>query len=252
MSAKPVFLFAVAISAVTLGMFCSTCFAQRSSSQSSSSRSSTSGSGGSGTSGLFSQQLSFSDSLSTTSGSSNNGGFVGSGSGTDFIGSSSNGTTSGQRSSTRSSYSSSGSRNTSNRSAGQQYGGRSGSMNRNTQVQPVYTLGFTAPKRDAGTVSVTLDSRLSNVARNNRLNAMQINVSEGIATVRGTVASEHDRKVVENMIRLQPGVTEIRNEIQIESSATPAGLSTSVRQGQRDSEVTEITTSQGQPLVYVF
>jgi hypothetical protein len=33
--------------------------------------------------------------------------------------------------------------------------------------------------------------------------------------LRGSVANDNERRLVENMIRLQPGVRELRNELQI-------------------------------------
>lgn len=244
MSAKYFFFYAVAIAAMMLVAFEANCLAQ------SSSRTSSSNSSSSSSSSMFSQGFSLDSGLSTTTGSGNNSGFIGSSGNTGFVGSSSTGTSSSNRSTSRSSSSGSRGGSSSSRTGGQ-YGGNS-NFNRNTQVQPKYTLGFTPPKRSAEAVSTSLRTRVNHATQTGRLGTMQVMLDEGIATVRGTVANEHDRKVTENMIRLQPGIDEIKSEIQVESAATPINSSLSIRRNQDMTVIPEITTPQGRPLVHVF
>ena len=222
-------------------------------SSSNSRTSSGSGGGSSGTTTSFVQEFSL-DSTGTTSGNTTNS-FIGGAGNTGFIGGT--GTTTGNRNTagTRTTTMSSGSRNRANTAtnrAGQMGGGNMSGRN-STQVQPVITLGFTAPARNFAGISDVLSQRVDRVEQTGRLGAVRIELANGVTVVRGTVASEHDKKVTENMVRLQPGVSAIDNDIQIETSVTPANtLSPSVRRNQQTINVDGATTPQGRPLVHVF
>ena len=153
--------------------------------------------------------------LSDTSSS----GFVGGAS--DFIGASSS--TSG--SSSRSSYSTSSMRRSSSLSSSRNRNNQSGmygnrGTNSQTQLQPAYTLGFIPVPTDYKIVTTALSTRINRVNNIGKLGDIQVNMNEGVAVLRGDVKTEHDRKVAENMARLQPGVKSVRSEISI--SATPA------------------------------
>ena len=255
---RTIFCF-LAVSAFAFGILAATVTesaAQQSSSRSSSSsnRSSSSSSGGGSMVGSVS---SFSiDGSSGSSSSNNNGGFIGSSNTGDFIGSSgsSTGSTANRGTSTRGTSSASRSRNTASRAGGRTNQGTGGnrSINQNTQVQPVYTLGFTAPVRDSAAVSTSLSNRFNGNLRTGRLGTIQVNVTNGVAVVGGSVGTDYDRKVIENMIRLQSGVTEISSEIQVQNSAAPSEFAPSIRRSRENVEIIQTTTPQGQPLVHVF
>ncbi len=49
-----------------------------------------------------------------------------------------------------------------------------------------------------------------------RLNGLKIQVDQnGVVVLRGQVESEHARRLAENLVRLEPGVREVRNELQV-------------------------------------
>ena len=254
---RTIFCF-LAVSVITFGVLAATVTesaAQQSSSRSSNS-SSNSSSSGSGSS--YSMMGSVTSLTSGSSSSSNNGGFIGSSNTGDFIGSSgsSTGSTSNRSTSTRSSSSANRSRssNSAARTGGRTGQGAGGnrSINQNTQVQPVYTLGFTAPVRDSVAVSTSLSNRFNGNFRTSRLGTIQVNVTNGVAVVGGSANTDYDRKVVENMIRLQSGVTEIDSEIQVQNSAAPSEFAPSIRRSRENVEILQTTTPQGRPLVHVF
>lgn len=70
----------------------------------------------------------------------------------------------------------------------------------------------TPPSRLQTDLQAILD-RSSSLSPNR---SIQVLVDGPVVVLRGTVASEHDRRLAENMLRLTPGVHEIRNELQIE------------------------------------
>jgi len=224
--------------------------AQQSSNRSSNSSSNSSSSGGGSS---YSMMGSVTSLTAGSSNSSNNNGFIGSSNTGDFIGSSgtSTGSTSNRSTSSRSSSSASRSRNSASRT-GQSGAGGNRSINQSTQVQPVYTLGFTAPVRDSVAVSTSLSNRFNGNLRTSRLGTIQVNVANGVAVVGGSVGTDYDRKVIENMIRLQSGVTEINSEIQVQNSAAPSEFSPSIRRSRENVEILQTTTPQGRPLVHVF
>ena len=180
--------------------------------------------------------------------------FIGS-SGNTFIGSSGTGATGNRNTTGRTTNMTAGARNranNANRTPGQTGGGGNAANNR-SQIQPVITLGFTAPKADSAAVSTALLQRIENPSQTGRLGAVKIEFADGVAVVGGTVAGEHDRKVVENMLRLQPGVSEIKSDIQIVRPATPQNpLSPSAGRSQQIINVDGATTPQGRPLIHVF
>lgn len=46
---------------------------------------------------------------------------------------------------------------------------------------------------------------------------LQVSVEGGTATLRGVVASEHDREIAELLVRFEPGISSIRNELKVEA-----------------------------------
>jgi len=93
-------------------------------------------------------------------------------------------------------------------------------MNSQTQIQPAYTLGFTPAPMDYKIVTTALSTRINRVSNIERLGTIQVNMTEGVAVLRGDVKTEHDRRVAENMARLQPGVKSVRSEINVSTVPT--------------------------------
>jgi hypothetical protein len=83
---------------------------------------------------------------------------------------------------------------------------------------PAYTVALSsevAPSTAAGPLQVRADLQ-DVLARSSRLNArdtIQVGMVGPVVVLRGTVLDEHDRRLAENLIRLSPGVHEIRNEL---------------------------------------
>ena len=219
---------------------------------STSSNSRASGNTGGGASGSgFIQEFSLDSAVTTETG--NAGGFIGSSGNSGFIGSSS-GTGTTNRGMTRNTTATRNNASRANMNTGNRMGGQGGtSINTQRQVQPVYTLGFAAPSPDYGRVSSVLSQRMDYTVRSGRLASVQIELADGIAVANGSVASDHDKKVAENMICLQPGVSKIQSDIQVESSTAGQNLrSPSARRNQQSVDIPAITTTQGRQLVYVF
>lgn len=118
-----------------------------------------------------------------------------------------------------------GNRNRSNR-AGQygQYGqyGRS-NMASESLVPTRLVLGFDRPAVSAPEFSSKLTARLEKVSRIQFRTAPQVLVENGTAILRGSVATEHDRVLAEQLVRLEAGISGVKNELTLPSApASPS------------------------------
>jgi hypothetical protein len=212
--------------------------------------------GGSSSSGGGFSLGDFSLNGSTTgsTGNSSNNNFIGGAGNSGFIGGSSgSGTTSSRSTTSRNSTATRSTASRTNMNTGNRMGGGGTSINNQRQVQPVVMLGFSAPTPDYAMVSSLLSQRIGHTVQTGRLATVQVKLADGVAIVDGAVAGDHDKKVVENMIRLQPGVSRIQSNIQIvPSDAGQNALSPSAKRNQQSIEIPATTTPQGRPLVHVF
>jgi len=90
---------------------------------------------------------------------------------------------------------------------------------------PRYTmgLGFNSP---VGTTNPRLSEELqrqfTNSARFGASNTIKVAVENNVVVLRGNVADEHDRDLAEMLVRLSPGVYDVRNDLQIEGGVASA------------------------------
>ncbi len=93
-----------------------------------------------------------------------------------------------------------------------------------TPRAPAYVtaIGFDAPRTlvDQSALQTELQQLLQ---RSDSLKgrAVEVLVQGSTVTLRGTLPSERQRRVAEGMVRLTPGVREVRNEIQVPPEALP-------------------------------
>jgi hypothetical protein len=89
--------------------------------------------------------------------------------------------------------------------------------------RPAYVVGLGFGYRPAG-LSVTQTEVEQILARSTGLNpnrAIRVAVDGPAIILRGTVASEYDRRLAEALIRLSPGVYEVRNELEVPETKPP-------------------------------
>jgi hypothetical protein len=92
------------------------------------------------------------------------------------------------------------------------------------------SLGFSAPPLVVGTGPAQERRDLQELlARSSNLTAGGRNLQvfmDGITVViRGTVTDDHDRRLAEALLRLSPGVREVRNEVVVQTASVPASQS---------------------------
>jgi len=82
-----------------------------------------------------------------------------------------------------------------------------------------YSLGFTAPPADTAAVAMKISGELSRLSGLYR--PIRVQVEGQTAVLRGTVATEHQRELASELAMLEPRVSQVRNELQVESAWTP-------------------------------
>ena len=104
------------------------------------------------------------------------------------------------------------------------FGGRTGQrgptrMNLRTSVQ----LGSTAPPAQAPTViGERVQTQIARISRIQEMGSVTVELEGRTAVLRGQVATEQDRALVGRMLLLEPGISDVRNELTFAPQADPA------------------------------
>ena len=131
-----------------------------------------------------------------------------------FIGSQASGANAGGSRSTRNRRSSSsGSANQPNRS--------SSSSSRN-DVRARIRLGFTVVRPTATSILPRLHHHLDKISLPQSSSPIQVEIEKGTATLRGAVASAHDRAIAERLALLEGGIWKVKNELTVSEPESPA------------------------------
>jgi osmotically-inducible protein OsmY len=104
-------------------------------------------------------------------------------------------------------------------------GGRSGQRMLQTQLH----VAFRHPEPVPATISAKLTARIRKGLSSRLENVAGVEVTGRLVTLRGTVASQYDRMVVEKLVMLEPGVSKVRNELRVVPSQPRADQPTETR-----------------------
>ncbi len=106
-------------------------------------------------------------------------------------------------------------------------GGGRGSQQ--SDVRIVLRLGFTpstrgtiAPARAPAAVASRLAGRMERSSWIQNRSPLEVTIDQGTATLRGVVATEHDRLLAERLALLEVGVRNVANELEVPSAADSA------------------------------
>jgi hypothetical protein len=82
---------------------------------------------------------------------------------------------------------------------------------------PAYatTLGFAAPRMAPGRVQADAQQSIARSTRLSSRDGIQVRMDGDVVVLQGAVADEHDRRLAEGLVRLTPGVRQVRNELQV-------------------------------------
>ncbi len=92
------------------------------------------------------------------------------------------------------------------------------------EVRTRLVAGFDRPAVNSVQVSSRLTLRLEKVSRIQFRSTPQVLVQNGTAILRGVVATEHDRALAEQLVRLGAGIAQVKNELTLPPVSPPAVL----------------------------
>lgn len=96
---------------------------------------------------------------------------------------------------------------------------------KSTEIRAAITIGFDFHRPAAALLSDNVGSVLSTrLARSGRFQStepLDVAIADGTATLRGAVGSNYDRSLVEQLVRLEPGVWRVKNELTVLQTGVP-------------------------------
>ncbi len=107
-------------------------------------------------------------------------------------------------------------------------GGRSSTANRSSgrgrgrqaeEIRTAVRVGFTTRPAISRSVALRLASRMERSAWIENRSPIEVAIVSGTATLRGVVASEHDRALAERLALLEAGVWTVKNELVVAPAA---------------------------------
>jgi hypothetical protein len=87
-------------------------------------------------------------------------------------------------------------------------------------IRPRQRIAFSYPIRAAETVNIELTRQLLEIAEvQTELAGVAVTIDDsGVATITGTVDTQEQRRLAELLVRLEPGVRSVRNEMTIDGA----------------------------------
>ena len=96
------------------------------------------------------------------------------------------------------------------------------SVNRQTGAyEPRVAVGFDVPGRPGEQLSGDLARRLRSAKTLDPSNRIEVSTEGRTAILRGEVASERDRALIELLVQFEPGISDVRNELKVRGRASP-------------------------------
>jgi osmotically-inducible protein OsmY len=86
---------------------------------------------------------------------------------------------------------------------------------RDPDVRTSLRVAFDYTQATPEAISRALAARLEKSQRIQTLSAVQVHLDRGTATLRGVVATEHDRALAERLTRLEAGIFRVKNELTV-------------------------------------
>ena len=101
--------------------------------------------------------------------------------------------------------------------------GGQGSTQQNAaaSIRTTFRAAFNYPQSNPNTLSTTLTRRLATIPALQSQTPIRVELQGRTAILRGVAATEHDRGLAEQMLRLEPGIEEVKNEVAVASPIPP-------------------------------
>jgi len=97
-----------------------------------------------------------------------------------------------------------------------QAGGQQGRKPIRATVRP----DFKPTPGSVPSVSTRLQERMSRSPIQDRMRGVNVSLSGGQITLRGNVATDADKRLMERMMLLEPGISSVKNELIVQGSET--------------------------------
>ncbi len=95
-----------------------------------------------------------------------------------------------------------------------------GQQDSRRSIRPQQKVAFEVPRLSNEELNATLNGRFERVTRQPALRGVTVELeAEGVVVLRGEVATPSQRQLAANMVRLEPGVKNIRNELTLTEPA---------------------------------
>jgi len=91
-------------------------------------------------------------------------------------------------------------------------------------ITTTYTIGFNTPSAPPSAISTKISGQLNRSRSIASAGGVNVQIVGKTAVLQGTVASDHDRALAQQLAMLEPGVSQVKNELQVAGS-TPRGAS---------------------------
>ena len=93
-------------------------------------------------------------------------------------------------------------------------------LNQRQQLRMPMTLGFTLASRpSAADVGSRVQTRLTKIPQLRKFGRMTVEMDGRVAVLQGQVTSEDERDLVARVVLLEPGISDVRNELQVATAA---------------------------------
>jgi len=104
-----------------------------------------------------------------------------------------------------------------------QMGGNNGNSRTQTPtIQPQQKVAFAFSPPTAAKLNTTLDTRFQKMPSTANVKNVNISHVDGVVTIRGQVDSDDAKKLAERLVRLEPGVKSVQNELTVKGADTAA------------------------------
>jgi len=81
-------------------------------------------------------------------------------------------------------------------------------------------LGFAPTTRpDSSAISARVQSRLERIPRVREMGSVSVKMDGTVAVLSGEVSTERDRELISRILLFEPGISDVRNELQVASAA---------------------------------
>jgi osmotically-inducible protein OsmY len=91
-------------------------------------------------------------------------------------------------------------------------------------IRTTFRAAFDHPEPDSKQLSTSLTRRLAKTSAIQAQTPIRVELQGRTAILQGVVATEHDRELAEQMIRLEAGIQAVKNEIEVGSPTSAAPM----------------------------